>query len=175
MRKIQGHDKRWRRETEWAGIIIHHTGVGKRKEISPSMWWRLYQNLTNYLAKKDANYVSAHYVISRGGSVTEVIDPDKYESYHAGKSSFFHPTKRRLVPDWNRYAIGIELIGDGNMHRYSDEQYVALAALCRRLMLKYKSIDPRCITGHENIAPDRKNDPGLYFDWFKFFQLLFQS
>lgn len=173
MRKIKGHDKRKRREKHWYGIIIHHTGVGGRKTISPNMWAKLYKNLTAYLGAKDKSYVSAHYTLGRNGEVTQVIDPDFFEAWHAGRSSWYHPVKRKWLKNWNRYAIGIEIIGDGNLHKYSDEQYVALAKLCKELMLKYPKIEARCITGHENIAPTRKSDPGKYFDWNKFFKLLF--
>lgn len=169
---LEGHDKRRRREDEWAGIIIHHTGVGGRKEISEALWAKLYRNLTAYLGKKDKNYVSSHYTIGRNGEVTQIVDPDKYEAWHAGRSSYWHPLKRRVRTNWNRYAVGIEIIGDGNLHKYSEDQYRSLARLCAELMHRYPSIHPLGITGHENIAPDRKSDPGKYFDWHHFFNLL---
>lgn len=170
--KVKGSDKRWKRSTGWVGIIIHHTGVGGRKTISAGTWWKLYKNITKYLSKKDSNFVSAHYTISRGGSITCIIDPAKYEAFHAGRSEYYHPIKRKWLPDWNRYAVGIELIGDGNLHEYSSDQYKALAYLCKDLIKDYK-IDPRCITGHENVAPKRKSDPGKYFDWDKLFRMLY--
>lgn len=173
MRKIEGHDKRRRRENVWCGIIIHHTGVGGRENISRPDWWRLYTRITTYLAKKDSKYVSVHFIVSREGSVTQIIDPDKYEAFHAGKSQYYHPIKRKWVNDWNRYAIGIELVGDGNLHKYHDKQYNTCARLCRDLMDRFPDIDPRCITGHENIAPGRKQDPGKYFDWDRLFKLIF--
>ena len=173
IKKIEGHDKRKRRERGWVAIIIHHTGVGGREEISDDLWSKLYKNITNYLARKDKAYVSAHYTISREGEITEVIDPDKYESWHAGKSSSWSRFHRRVVSDWNRYSIGIELIGDGNLHVYSEKQYQALASLCKMLKKKWPSIMD--IKGHEEIAPKRKNDPGMLFDWDKLLRYIYVS
>ena len=168
---IDGYDKR-KREGDWHGIVIHHTGIGERKTISASKWKQLYENITAYLGAKDKNYVSAHYTIGREGETAQVIDAEKYQSFHAGKSEHWCGHHRRIVSDWNRHAIGIELIGDGNIHEYSEEQYKELARLCANLMDRYKSIHPLNILGHEAISPGRKDDPGLLFDWHKFYKLL---
>src|SRR5690606_30769074 len=117
---------RKRREAEWVGIVIHHTGVGGRLELEPAMWEKLSTNLTEWLARKDDTYVSAHFVIGRDGKIVQVIDPDKYEAFHAGVSEWWHPWSRTRKPDWNRYSVGIELIGDGNLHEYADAQYASL-------------------------------------------------
>lgn len=168
--KLEAHDKTSRREKEWVGIIIHHTTIGGRKDPDPSMWKKLYKNLSDYLARKDKAYVSAHYSIGREGEVAQIVDPDKYESWHAGKSSYWHPIKRRVTSNWNRHSIGIELIGNGNTIEYSGEQYKALIKLCKELKDRFPSIHPLAIIGHENIAPKRKDDPGRLFDWERFFK-----
>ena len=167
------YDKRKRR-SEWCGIIIHHTTVGDREleEINESLWRKLFKNIASWLSKKDKHYVSAHYIIGRYGEMQQLVDPEKYEAFHAGKSWYWHPYHRKYVSDWNRYAIGVELVGDGNKGPYSKEQYEMLALLCKTLMQKHPSIHPLCITGHEVIAPKRKNDPGRMFDWKMFFELL---
>lgn len=160
------------RKHDWIGIIIHHTGVAGRKEISESLWRKLYKNITNYLAKKDSVYVSAHYHIGRYGESTEIINPRKYVAYHAGKSSFWHPLKRKWINGCNDYFIGIELLGDGNIHDYSNYQYQELAKICNRLLKEYPTINPQCIIGHEVVSPSRKDDPGIKFDWRYFYFLL---
>ena len=168
-RKIRGLDD------IWTGIVIHHTGVGKRdiEQISTSLWHRLYKGVINWLSTDDSNYVSAHYVISRNGEFTCVVDPDSYIAFHAGKSSFWNPIQRKFVQHCNDFMIGIELVGDGNKGRFSKEQYHTLAKLCRYLLDKFKSIEPQCITGHEVVSPGRKVDPGFYFDWRRFFNDLY--
>lgn len=167
---IDAHDKRLKREKDFVGIIIHHTSIGDRKEISESLWLKLSENITNYLAKKDDNYVSAHFTISRKGKISMLVNPDTHEAFHAGRSLYWHPIKRQVVDDWNRHAIGIEIVGDGNLIKYSEEQYKALIELVKYLTDRYKTIHPLAIVGHENIAPMRKIDPGLYFDWHRFFK-----
>jgi AmpD protein len=45
---------------------------------------------------------------------------------------------------------------------YEDSQYRSLAYLTRRLQHNYHFTG---IVGHSDVAPDRKTDPGPYFDW----------
>lgn len=170
---LTGADKRIRREKHWVGIIIHHTGVGGRKKIDEKLWRKLYVNLSNYLAKKDKNYVSCHYTIGRNGEITQIVDDRKFEAWHAGKSVYWNPISRRVCNDWNRHGVGIELIGDGNLHKYSAEQYESLINLCAELIERHPTIHPLAIVGHEHIAPNRKSDPGKYFNWTYFYQRLF--
>lgn len=171
---LEGYDKRKRREKDWYGIIIHHTGVGNRKNISKSLWQKLNKNIANFLAKKDNIYVSAHYQISRDGKIIQIINPEYYEAFHAGKSSYYHPIYKTTKQDWNRYSIGIELLGDGNLHKYSRSQYNSLAKLTKDLINIY-DIDPSLIRGHYHISPGRKPDPGSLFDWNYFYSLIFSS
>lgn len=163
-------DKRPKRERSFVGIIIHHTGISGVKNIrDESQWAKWYNSMVHWLTKKDDSYLSAHYVIARDGRITMCVNPDTHEAFHAGKSEYWHPEKRKRVTDWNRYAIGIELVGDGNIVSYSEPQYKSLIELCRYLVDRYPDISPVCIIGHENVAtPDgRKPDPGKLFDWKK--------
>ena len=103
-RSMQAYDKK-PRKNHWVGIIIHHTDIGGRKEISDSLWDKLGRNISLYLAKKDNNYVSAHYTIAYDGLIRELVNPDQFVAYHAGKSKFYHPIYRKEVRSWNEYAI----------------------------------------------------------------------
>jgi N-acetyl-anhydromuramyl-L-alanine amidase AmpD len=160
-------DYRRRREPNWTGIIIHHTGQSNPEDK------HAFLNIVNWLIKKDKHYVSSHYVIGHQGELAQLVDPDKYEAFHAGKSRYWHPAKRRVLDDWNRYAIGIELVGNGNEQVYSKAQYKTLTRLTKQLMLKYPSIHPLAIVGHENISPGRKVDPGAGFDWLQYFKYIY--
>lgn len=173
--KIESYDKQQRRELKWVGIIIHHTGIGDNKNPDASLWASLFTNITTFLSKKDSNYVSSHYIISRDGKVVQLVDPETHESYHAGESLWWHPRKNALVNNWNRYSIGIELLGDGNIDDFSDAQYNALSELCKMLMDKFPTIHPLCVVGHCNIAPARKVDPGIKFNWKRFYGDLYAS
>ncbi|PLM20682.1 1,6-anhydro-N-acetylmuramyl-L-alanine amidase AmpD, partial [Klebsiella quasipneumoniae] len=54
---------------------------------------------------------------------------------------------------------------------YTDAQYQQLAAVTDLLITIYPAIATN-ITGHSDIAPVRKTDPGPAFDWKKFLALL---
>lgn len=153
-------DYRIKGPSPWTGLIIHHTG---NENLRSAVSW---------LSTKDAHYLSAHFVIGRDGECVQMVDPDCHVAFHAGKSQYYHPLEHKLVSGWNDYAIGIELIGDGNRFEYTDEQMITLARLSAACMDRYKSIDPRCITGHQNVSPGRKVDPGRLFDWRRYFRLL---
>jgi|CXWL01.1.fsa_nt_gi AmpD protein len=165
-------DKRLRREKAWQGICVHHTGLPK--DTSENALIKFSKNILSFLSAKDDSYVSAHYVISIGGIITQLVDPDTHEAYHAGVSSWYVPTLGFFQPDMNRYMIGIELVGDGNLLKYTDAQYASLIELTKHLMNKYPTIHPLCIVGHEHISIGRKVDPGKYFELKRFFQGIYK-
>lgn len=64
----------------------------------------------------------------------------------------------------NDFSIGIELEGDGETV-FEEAQYQALAKLMAELTEIYPQLQ---VAGHSDIAPERKTDPGKFFDWKKF-------
>lgn len=167
-------DRKIRSTSPIIGIVVHHTGIGNHdpKLIDLKKWKELLLGAVGWLSKKDTNYLSAHFVIGHEGECIQLVDPDCDIAFHAGVSEYYHPLEKKVLPNWNLYAIGIELVGDGNKCDYTDEQYFTLAKLSALCMERYKSIDPRCIVGHSDISPGRKTDPGKYFNWRKYFELL---
>lgn len=170
---IDGQDRRVR-PGDWIGIVIHHTGLGDRREITDSLWRTLQKNIAAYLARKDDVFASAHFQIGRFGEITQIVNPDHYIAFHAGVSTFWHPVRRKFVSGMNDFAIGIELLGDGNVREYSEAQYEALGRLCAELLERFPTIQPHCITGHEVVSPGRKSDPGKLFDWRKAFAAIYR-
>jgi N-acetyl-anhydromuramyl-L-alanine amidase AmpD len=156
-------DFRPKRERRFSAIVIHHTG-NVAKDDNPDAWERIASSVLNWLTKADTNYVSAHFQINRDGKILQLCDPRFFEAFHAGKSEHWHHTLRQVVSDWNRYAVGIELVGDGNAVAFTPEQYQSLIKLTEKLMTAFL-IHPRNILGHEEISPGRKQDPGYLFDW----------
>lgn len=108
--------------------------------------------------------VSAHLFIERTGKVTQFV-PFGARAWHAGVSSF------EGITNCNDYSIGIELEGCDNI-AYTDAQYKSLANVARQILVAYPDITPGRIVGHNQIAPERKTDPGEAFDWARFHQLL---
>ena len=65
----------------------------------------------------------------------------------------------------NDFSIGIELEGT-DTDFFEDRQYQQLDLLINALQKTYPQISAN-ITGHSDIAPGRKTDPGTGFDWNK--------
>lgn len=162
-------DKEVRTE-DWTGVLVHHTGIGSRvpEEVPNSLWHRLHRSTAEWLTRKDETYVSAHFQIGRFGECTMLVDPRTHAAWHAGQSRWFHPDLRREVTGLNKYFIGVELLGDGNLGKFSDAQYARLIALTRALMADFPTIHPTCLTGHDRVSPGRKADPGRWFNWHRF-------
>lgn len=117
-----------------------------------------------YFAEIASLQVSAHLLIERDGIITQFVSLDE-RAWHAGASSFAG------VPNCNDYAIGIELEGTDD-EPYTDIQYQQLAKVTRQLLATYPKLTPERITGHAQIAPGRKTDPGPAFDWPRYRALI---
>jgi len=123
---------------------------------------------------------SAHFVVGRDGKIAQIGDTDDI-LWHAGVSEW------KEYKGLNRYSIGIELDNPGLLTRrgdkytswfghvypksdvipvkpntgyipYAPEQLDAAIKLAEWLIEQYPSIQE--VVGHEDIAPNRKIDPG---------------
>lgn len=102
------------------------------------------------------DYASYHGFFDRDGNDYQLV-PWEYQAYHAGVSEW------RGRPHCNRWMVGFAALATHDSG-YTDAQYDALIAACRKLRAKHPiSLDN--ITGHEHVAPGRKSDPGPLFDW----------
>lgn len=108
--------------------------------------------------------VSAHAVIRRDGSITQYV-PFGLRAWHAGQSQY------QGRSGCNDFSIGIELEGTDTTP-YTDAQYENLAALVRALLAAYPTLSADRISGHSDIAPGRKTDPGPAFDWERWRRML---
>ena len=128
-------------------IVIHYTALKNTSEA------------ISYLCKKE-NKVSAHYLISQNGDVYNLVN-DTLRAWHAGQSSY------EGLSDCNDFSIGIELEGS-DTDIFTDAQYDVLTQLTQTLLSTYPSLSTHHITGHSDIAPGRKTDPGPSFDWRRY-------
>lgn len=131
-------------------VIIHYTGMKTAEEA------------LERLCDPDAE-VSAHYMIDEDGTTTLLVDPVN-RAWHAGVSSWGD------LKNFNDFSIGIELVNPGHEHGYRDfpdVQIDALVSLLHDLFRQFPTIRPELVLGHEDIAPDRKQDPGELFPWHR--------
>lgn len=144
----------------------------------------------NFWTEPAAKGANAHVVIDRDGHIFQVRAFNRTAN-HAGNSRWQDPKTGRMFGGANAYGIGIELANAGNDNRlfkraaqlpgasgktmvarhrnggptvawevFPKAQLDACFALCKALVERYNLDD---ITGHDCIAPERKDDPGPAF------------
>jgi murein DD-endopeptidase MepM/ murein hydrolase activator NlpD len=146
MKKISwGYEENHQREIDT--IIIHS---------SYNPFGNDYYNVNKILQIYKNYGVSAHYLIDRQGNIYQLVD-EKNIAYHAGKSKM--PDGRTGV---NYFSIGIELIYHKN-ESPNEIQYASLNRLIKDIKSRHNI---KYILGHQDIAPERKDDP-WNFDWNK--------
>ena len=108
--------------------------------------------------------VSSHLLIRRKGECVQYV-PFHRRAWHAGVSCYGNRES------CNDFSIGIELEGTDDLP-YDEAQYETLSAVVVALLNAYPSLSVERITGHSDIAPGRKTDPGPAFNWSHFRGLL---
>ena len=142
----------------------------------------------NFWKTPDAKGASAHFVIDRDGTLFQ-CRPCNVTCGHAGKSSWTF--KGKTYTGLNSCSIGIEYANAGDStnlikrysklpplrakhknggplcdwEQYTPEQIATGKELSKVLTARYK-LD--AILGHDDIAPDRKVDPGPAFPMEEF-------
>ena len=117
----------------------------------------------SYFAQIAGLTVSSHLLIRRDGSFVQYV-PFHLRAWHAGASNYCGRER------CNDFSIGIELEGTDDAP-YAAAQYRALTGAIRALCAAYPSLSPEHVTGHSDVAPGRKTDPGPAFDWDRLAQL----
>lgn len=112
-----------------------------------------------YFAEIAGLHVSSHVLIRRDGEIVQYV-PFHARAWHAGQSCY--AGRERC----NDFSIGIELEGCDDQP-YTEQQYEQLGGLVASLLETYPTLSPQHITGHSDISPGRKTDPGEHFAWSK--------
>lgn len=146
-----------RPDTEAVSLIVVHNISLPPGEFGGPYISQLFTNQLNsaehpYFEEIHQLKVSSHVLIRRNGEIIQYV-PFHQRAWHAGISEFCG--KQRC----NDFSIGIELEGTDEVP-YEPEQYRALADLIIELRQSYPAITKDAITGHSDIAPGRKTDPG---------------
>ena len=151
-------------------LVIHFT-AGASGMSSINYWRQL------------GNGVCAHFVIERDGTVYQ-CRPCNRTAGHAGSSKWKDPNSGLTYHGLNSCSIGIELANGGDSYpekfsaleptkaahknggpvteweTYPSAQLAACEMLSKVLCDRYHLDD---VVGHEDIAPNRKTDPGPAF------------
>lgn len=139
-------------------LVVHHISLPPGRFAGDAIE-RLFTNRLDaaahpFFAEIAGLRVSAHFLIRRRGELTQFV-PTTARAWHAGVSAF------RGRERCNDFSIGVELEGTGDVP-FTRAQYRCLLRLARALARRHPL---RWVTGHEDIAPGRKTDPGPSFDW----------
>lgn len=142
-------------------LVIHYISLPQGKFGGPGVI-DLFTNRLDPAAHPDyaglaGLRVSPHFLIRRDGGVIQFVPCGK-RAWHAGESSWKGRTR------CNDFSIGIEMEGTGDAP-FTSVQYRRLSALTRELKARYAIRD---IVGHSDVAPERKSDPGPFFDWGRY-------
>ena len=124
-------------------VVIHYTAMADA------------EGALKVLCNPD-NEVSAHYLIGADGAVYQMVD-EAQRAWHAGAGRWGD------VVDVNSRSIGIELDNDG-YSPFSSSLMDSLETVLSGIIERW-SIAPERVIGHSDLAPGRKIDPGLRFDW----------
>ena len=156
-------------------VIVLHDTAGRLEKFSSVNWFK----------SQECN-VSAHVVVERDGTITQLVDFNK-RAWHAGASQW------KGKSNCNAFSIGIEIVNPGKLDKdgrawfhkktekgftgikraktgehgdgwwlpYTPEQIEAVTALCKELVTCYPSIED--ITTHWFISPKRKIDTNPLF------------
>ena len=139
-------------------IVIHATDGGT---LGGNVWW----------LSGGHSHASAHYVISRDGSIVQLVHLSDI-AWHAG--------------NWNTnvHSIGVEHVGDTyDPNGFTKEQYASSARLVAWLVRRYDiPVNRRHIIGHSEVpdpndrslsgGADHHTDPGPYWKWGYYLNLV---
>ncbi|QLG89969.1 1,6-anhydro-N-acetylmuramyl-L-alanine amidase AmpD [Chitinibacter bivalviorum] len=98
--------------------------------------------------------VSSHFLIRRDGELIQFVSCNQ-RAWHAGVSRWAERER------CNDFSVGIELEGSDYVP-FEAIQYDVLDGVLKALQQRYPL---RFLVGHQEIAPERKTDPGPFFDW----------
>ncbi|STZ14178.1 1,6-anhydro-N-acetylmuramyl-L-alanine amidase AmpD [Moraxella caviae] len=159
-----------------SGVVIHNISLppeqfGQTNAAGVHHVKAFFQNALNpdddpYFTTIHQMQVSAHLLIERDGTVTQFVNFND-RAWHAGQSCYLGRA------NCNDFTIGIELEGSDTT-AFTAAQYDVLAAIIKAIYAAYPDTR-RHLMGHSDIAPNRKTDPGVHFDWIKLREMLGKS
>ena len=148
-------------------LVVHNISLPPGKFggdfVTDLFLGRLDKNQDPFFEEISELKVSAHCLIKRCGSIIQYVSFNDM-AWHAGVSNYKGREK------CNDFSIGIELEGTDDIP-YTEQQYQQLSSLTHCLLKTYPQIQDN-ITGHCDIAPEQRTDPGPAFDWHLYKSLI---
>jgi N-acetylmuramoyl-L-alanine amidase len=126
-------------------IVLHYTQEGSAQEA-----------LDTLRTRNSGGPVSAHYLIGKDGTIYQLVSEEE-RAWHAGDSQW------GVTDDVNSRSIGIELDNNGS-EAFAQPEIDSLLRLLTDITTR-RGIPRTAIVGHADIAPTRKDDPGVWFPW----------
>lgn len=153
-----------RPEHEISLVVVHNISLPP-KQYGGNGVIELFTNCLDpnahpYYAEIQHLKVSSHFFIRRDGHLMQFVSCLK-RAWHAGQSNW--QGRERC----NDFSVGIELEGSDD-DAFEKAQYTQLNQLLSSLRSSYPIV---AVTGHSDIAPGRKTDPGPYFDWSRIIRI----
>lgn len=154
--------------TKMMGLVVHYLSainVDPVNAYSPDTCFDLLMDLNSPgderglvmpTSGQGRLFASYHWMIDRNGNVYQLM-PLGRRAYHAGRSQW------KGYDNLNEWTHGVALLASEGSG-FTDEQYAALTMLAAQDMAKHH-YDHTWIVGHDEVAPERKKDPGKLFDW----------
>src|SRR5262249_1468764 len=104
----------------------------------------------------------SHYLVDDNGTVVYRLVDESLAAWHAGESFW------NGINGLNSSSVGIEIQNRGDLDNplpdYPASQIAAVIELCQQ-MIKRPGIRAFNVVAHSDIAPGRKNGPGIKFPW----------
>ena len=130
-------------------IVLHYTGMPSLAEARARLCDPVHE-------------VSAHWLVAEGGHAEALVDEHR-RAWHAGAGSW------GAITDVNSASIGIEIQNPGDAP-FPEPQMAGLEQLLTGIMARW-DIPSQGVIAHSDMAPTRKIDPGVRFDWCRLARL----
>jgi N-acetylmuramoyl-L-alanine amidase len=144
-------------------IDTRHSAVSQESRVRYLILHFTWEGFGDSLKVLTEGKVSSHYLVDIDPPrIYRLVDEDR-RAWHAGVSRWGAETML------NSSSIGIEIVNLGDREDpsyapYPAAQVDAVVALVRDIQRRH-DIKPHRILGHNDIAPQRKTDPGPRFPW----------
>jgi hypothetical protein len=147
-------------KAKWNAIVVHHTAT---KTGSASIIDRIHKN-------RGFDGLGYDFIINNGNGNPDGLVEVGYR-WKQQLTGAHCSSRTRNDNYWNRYSIGVVLVGNFEESYPTDRQYESLAELITFLKSRY-TISKSNIYGHKQVPGCKTKCPGRNFSWYRLTQKL---